>query len=203
MAEKILYEVLTPRLKTILATCVHVAMKESKKFWAEHLLMPKASRLNACHQLRFNIYNLIAAVAENEPASRLTVKDIQGNEAPEFIFDSLTTIQIKKNGKKNKLPEPSRSRKTNAVKNNEQSLFAGTEYAGCYCLVTYNHDNFECSYIQIGIPDAEYTCWLQCEDITNYVEHELAESIEKQYGDEIQVAIAENIHKQFGLTINE
>lgn len=198
-AKKILSEGIAPRTKSILATCIFVAMQEAIKTCAKHPELPKSSRYDAGCQLRFNIDYLIAKVADEEPLTRITYSEISGNNSTEFVYDSRITIQVKKHSKYKELPDQSLNRKINSLKN-QGNLFE--DMITGYCIVTYNHKNFECSYIQIGVPDAEYTTWLATEPLMQYIDIALAEEITKTYSNDLQVVSDENIQKDFNLAIS-
>lgn len=199
-AEQILNEGIPTRVKTIIATCIFVAMKEAVKTCAKHPELPKRSRYDAGCQLRFNIDYLIAKVADEEPLARITYSEIGGNNSAEFVYDSRITMQVKKHPDYEELPDQSVNRRANSLKN-QGSLFE--DMITGYCLVTYDHQNFECSYIQIGVPDAEYTTWLATEPLMEYIDVALAETISKTYSDDLQAAITdETIQKDFNLAIS-
>lgn len=201
-AEKILFEILPPRVKQIFASAVFCGIKQAESIWREHPELPKNSRYNAGCQLRFIISYLLTKIADNELAARLTYTESSGNSSPIFLWDSRIKIQIKKHDKPEELPLISSNRSTNA-KLNDSSLFAPDDFTECYALVTYHHKNFQCKYIQIGIPDAEYKRLLKWERIENYIDTELVENIEKNYSTEIKAAFDEKITKQFGLAVNK
>lgn len=201
-AEKILFEVLPPRIKQIFASAVFCGIKQAESIWREHPELPRNSRYNAGCQLRFIISYLLTKIADNELAARLTYTETKGNSSPDFWWDSRIKIQLKKHGKPEELPQKSSDRASNA-KLNQGSLFSPDDFTECYALVTYQHKNFQFTYIQIGIPDAEYKRLLKWERIENYIDTELVENIEKNYSTEIKAAFDEKITKQFSLAVNE
>lgn len=155
-AEKILFEILPPRVKQIFASAVFCGIKQAESIWREHPELPKNSRYNAGCQLRFIISYLLTKIADNELTARLTYTETNGNSSPDFLWGSRIKIQIKKHNSPDELPPISSNRTSNA-KSNEASLFSLDDFSECYALVTYHHKNFQCTYIQLGIPNAEYT----------------------------------------------
>ena len=82
------------------------------------------------------------------------------------------------------------------------SLWPGDEgLIRSYCLVTYNHKRFDIKYIQIGVPDKNYSKWLFTENLLMYIDNDLAERIEKAYSNDIREEIANNIKKDFKLEV--
>ncbi|WP_337767707.1 hypothetical protein [Phascolarctobacterium succinatutens] len=202
-AKKIINDILPPRIKQIFASTVYCGMKIAGKICMEHPELPKLSRYDAGCQLRFIISYLLTKIADNELTARLTYTETRGNSSPDYWWDSRIKIQVKKNDKSEALPKKSFNRTSNA-KSNQGSLFTIDEFSECYVLVTYDHKDFNCTYIQIGIPDAKYERWLDIERIENYIDTDTTEYIEKNYGKDLEAALSdEKITKQFNLTINE
>lgn len=201
-AEKIIFEVLPPRIKQIFASAIYCGMKQAESIWREHPELPKHGRYNAGCQLRFIISYLLTEIADNELTARLTYTEAAGNTSPVFWWDSRIKIQVKKHNKPEELPKETADRASNA-KRNQGSLFEADEFAECYALISYDHKDFKCKYIQIGIPDANYTQWLKVERIEDYIDMDAVENINKNYSKSLESAFSEEITKQFGLTLNE
>lgn len=193
---------LSPRVKQIMATCIIEAHRIAKEFWIKNGNLPKTSKYDASSQLRFIIFRLVAKMVDSEPAARISYMEPGFNNSPDYWYDSRIKLQIKKCANANKLPNRSCDREKNAQINNQISLFNSDEFSSGFVLVTYNHKDFDIQYIQLGVPDADYTRWLHQEPIMDYFDKDMAEEIQKTYVDEMEKAYTEEIKKNFGLKLS-
>lgn len=198
----VLQEVIPPRIKQIFASAVYCGLQQAKKLWMENPQLPKNSRFDAGNQLRFIISYILTEIADNELTARMSYTETTGNSSPIFYWDSRVKLQIKMNRKPDCLPKISSNRASNA-QINEPTLFNPDDFTECYVLITYYHKNFECSYIQIGIPDAEYKYWLCRDGIKDCIDRAIVENIEKNYCTTLQDDLKEEITKQYKLTLNQ
>lgn len=193
---------LSPRVKQIMATCIIEAHRMAKEFWRKNGNLPMTSKYDAGNQLRFIINRLVAKMVDREPAARLNYMETGFNNSIDFWYDSRIKLHIKKCVNANKLPNPSCDRKKNAQINNQISLFEQDAFSTGFVLATYNHKDFDIQYIQLGVPDADYTMWLHKESIMDYFDKDMSEEIQKTYGAEMEKAYTEKIKKNFGLKIS-
>ncbi len=202
MAKNLIDDIISTEAKRIIATSIFLAMKIAKKVCMKKPNLPLTSKYEAGCILRFIIYEIAAEMSEKYPLAHLRYAETSANNPVDFYFSDKAKLHIKKCANQEKLPELSRVRAQNAKINNQLSLFDEEEYATYFCLVTYSHKGFGVQYIQIGVPNADYTGWLYRVSIMEYIDIDQAEEIEKMYGDEMEAAMQEKIQKNFGLTLN-
>lgn len=201
-ANKILAESISPVAKSIIATSIFMGLKTALEFWQEHPSLPKGAYYDAACQLRFIIYRTVAKMADEMPIARMTYLELTGSSSPLFIIDSILKIQFKKNASMEMLPDAVQSRTIRALGNKQLTLPFGTQYdPAVYCLVTYDHKAFKLKYMQIGIPDENYEKWLVKENLVDYIDKTMMERIEKEFVPRIKEEIADNISKNYKLSL--
>lgn len=203
--ENLYIERIPPILTGLVASSIYSALKIGKNFVLTHPELPRTAYYQAACDLPYNINYIIMQHIEAPAYRTLDIvskepRSIHGRPQVEYEYNN-ACIHIKKNKIANRLPKASLYRQTNSQNNSSQmSLDFGEDYRmkpPVFMIVTYNHKRLDLDYIQIGFPKPDYSGWICRWDLTNSVDHDFVENIQKTAGPELNHRSEELIDKQY------
>ena len=179
-SEKVIRENIPVIIKKIIATSIYMAMKYARDQSFQCLQLPKTYYFKAAVELRFIIAKFIVKYIDDNNFVNVKYNENineKGLPTPEILVDNIV-IHLKKHNNPETLPCNSKKREMESLKNVQLTLGFEEEHS-YYCLATYDHKRFNIKYIQIGMPNENYSKWLGRENLLGYIDLDLAERVEK------------------------
>ncbi|WP_182185506.1 hypothetical protein [Pectinatus frisingensis] len=205
-AEEIYNKAISTPTRIMIANSIFSGCKIALDIFQDksNLLIPGSAYYDSAFRLGFIINKiLVHQINDNEfcEISYFEPDRGHGRRTIEYKTNNVT-IQLKKTNKRNKLPEPAKYRLKKAA-DNQMILDFGKNYniADMYMLVTYTHRRLVLDYIQIGMPNEDYTGWLNSWDLLQYIQKEQTERIVQNYGTQVQEEYQEAIEKKYKISL--
>ncbi len=206
-----LYDELFPdSVKTTIATNIYVACEMSRELRDSLINMPMRASWLAGQALGFFIDKLMTEMIDQSMVGKFpyNYREIRIPKCGYPYIEYYSTngkFHVKKVNRAKVLPKAAVHRVSNAL-SNHYFLDFGPEYVPVginapFALITYGHKKQDLTFVEIGFPKWDYSCWAEQWDISKMISTEVAEQIMVHKGPELKEEYQEIIEKKFELKI--